>query len=233
MRYHAFACDYDSTLAHEGKVSGETLAALERLLATGRKLILVTGRELDDLLKCLPEVTMFHRVVAENGALLYDPATRQEKALAPAIPKAFVQVLRERGVENFSVGQVIISTQRPAENVVLSAIHDLGLELQTVFNRDAVMVLPAGVNKATGLTTALDALNLSAHEAVGVGDAENDHAFLSLCEFSVAVANALPTLKEHADWVTKGQDSAGGGEWIEELLANDLEARDAEVRYRY
>jgi hypothetical protein len=93
MRYHAFACDYDNTLAGEGMVAGETLALLERLLATGRKLILVTGRELDDLLNVFPEIHLFHRVVAENGALLYDPATRGEKALAPSIPQAFVQAL--------------------------------------------------------------------------------------------------------------------------------------------
>ena len=58
---------------------------------------------------------------------------------------------------------------------------------------------------------------------VAVGDAENDHAFLDTSEFSVAVANALPALKEHADWVTCGANGAGVGELIEELVANDLE----------
>ena len=38
MRYHALACDYDGTLAHNGHVAGDTLALLEKLLATGRKL---------------------------------------------------------------------------------------------------------------------------------------------------------------------------------------------------
>jgi hypothetical protein len=68
-----------------------------------------------------------------------------------------------------------------------------------IFNKDAVMVLPSGVNKATGLWAALDAMRLSPHNVVGVGDAENDQAFLRLCECSVAVANALPTVKEYAD----------------------------------
>ena len=81
MRYHALACDYDGTLARNGRVDGRTLAALERLLATGRKLILVTGRELDQLLGIFPEINLFERVVAENGALLYRPASREEKLL--------------------------------------------------------------------------------------------------------------------------------------------------------
>src|SRR5262245_3968957 len=49
MRYLALACDYDGTIAHHGRVDDDTLAALRRVRASGRKLLLVTGRELDDL----------------------------------------------------------------------------------------------------------------------------------------------------------------------------------------
>ena len=91
---------------------------------------------------------------------------------------------------------MIVATWEPHEKTVLETIRDCGLELQVIFNKGAVMVLPAGVNKATGLRAALAELNLSPHNAVGVGDAENDHAFLSICECSVAVANALPAVKD-------------------------------------
>jgi len=78
MRYFALATDYDGTLAHDGVVSATTIAALERLRASGRKLILVTGRELADLLRAFTRIDLFDRVVAENGALIYSPATREE-----------------------------------------------------------------------------------------------------------------------------------------------------------
>ena len=84
MRYHALACDYDGTLAHDGRVEAPTLAALQRLRATGRKLILVTGRELDELLAIFPETNLFDSVVAENGAVLYRPPSREVKLLASA-----------------------------------------------------------------------------------------------------------------------------------------------------
>jgi hydroxymethylpyrimidine pyrophosphatase-like HAD family hydrolase len=222
MRYHVLACDYDGTLAHDGHVDRPILAALERLLATGRKLVLVTGRELDDLLRVFPEVQLCARVVAENGALLYDPATKQEKVLCQPPPDEFVRLLCERGVRPVSTGRVIVATLHPHETTVLQTIRDLGLELQVIFNKDAVMVLPSGVNKATGLAAALAELGLSPHEAVGVGDAENDHAFLSLCECSVAVANALPAIKEDADLVTQGDHGKGVVELIERLVADDL-----------
>ncbi len=227
MRYLALACDYDGTLATHGKVDSVTLAGLERLLASGRKLLMVTGRELDDLLAIFPHAELFEWIVAENGALLYHPATRLEKVLGERPPELFTDKLKERGVGPVSVGRVIVATWEPHENTVLETIRDLGLELQVIFNKGAVMVLPAGVNKATGLVAALEAMGLSPHSVVGVGDAENDHAFLSSCECAVAVANALPLVKERADIVTAGDHGAGVVELIDELIETDLSARAA------
>ena len=121
---------------------------------------------------------------------------------------------------------MIVATWEPHEKTVLEAIRDCGLELQVIFNKGAVMVLPAGVNKATGLRAALAELNLSPHNAVGVGDAENDHAFLNICECAVAVANALPAVKERADIVTFADHGAGVTELIDEMLADDLVSRE-------
>ena len=222
MRYHALAADYDGTLAIDGRLSQQTVTALERLLASGRKLIMVTGRELDDLQSVCPYLHLFHRVVAENGAWLHRPETRDDKRLAAPPSEEFVRELERRGVRPLSVGRGIVATWEPHEKTVLEAIRDLGLELQVIFNKGAVMVLPAGVNKATGLTAALRELALSPHNVVGIGDAENDHAFLNMCECAVAVNNALPTLKARADWVTAGQRGDGVVQLIDALLEDDL-----------
>jgi HAD superfamily hydrolase (TIGR01484 family) len=222
MRYRVLACDYDGTLARDGQVDKETLEALQRFTATGRTLILVTGRELDQLISIFPEIALFARVVAENGALLYRPSTAEEKVLCKPLPKDFVAVLKARGVTSISVGRVIVATWRPHETTVLSTIRDMGLELQVIFNKDAVMVLPSGVNKATGLTAALDELGFTAQDAVGVGDAENDHSFLSLCEHTAAVANALPSVKDEVDIVLQRHHGAGVAELIDHIVTNRL-----------
>jgi len=184
--------------------------------------VLVTGRELADLLSVFAQVELFDRVVAENGALLYTPSTREHQLLADAPPSQLVDELRRRHVDPLSVGRVIVSSREPHQSTVLEAIHGLGLEHQVIFNKGAVMVLPPGINKATGLSAALTELGLSPHNTVGIGDAENDHAFLSLCEASVAVANALPLLQERADLVTAGRAGDGVAELAEALLADDL-----------
>ena len=227
MRYLALCCDYDGTIAHHGRVDEPTLAALERLRESGRKLVLVTGRELDELQTVMPRLDLFARVVAENGALLYRPETREEQPLDDPPPQSFVDKLVERGVGPISVGRVIVATWEPHENTVLKTIRDCGLELQVIFNKGAVMVLPAGVNKASGLRAALAELNLSRHNAVAVGDAENDHAFFNICECAVAVANALPAVKEKADIVTFADHGAGVAELIDEMLADDLASRES------
>lgn len=222
MRYLVLASDYDGTLAHNGRVDEPTVAALQKLLATGRRLVLVTGRELPELLGILPQIDLFEWVVAENGALLYQPSTKEEIKLAEPPPERFVKQLQARGVGPISVGRVIVATWEPHENTVLETIRDLGFEMQVIFNKGAVMVLPAGVNKAFGLKAALKQMGLSAHNAVGVGDAENDHALLRLCEFSAAVSNALLAVKETADLVTKADHGAGVTELIERMIATDL-----------
>lgn len=223
MRFLALATDYDGTLAHHGRVDDETLAGLERLLASGRDLIMVTGRRLEELADVFPHLKLFKSVVAENGALVYCPATQQWRTLAEPPPIEFAATLQERGIERLEIGRVILATWEPHETTVLEVIREQGLELQVVFNKGAVMVLPTGVNKATGLASALQDMKLSAHNVVGIGDAENDHAFLTLTECSVAVDNALQALKDRADIVTKADHGRGVVELIDHLVANDLE----------
>jgi hydroxymethylpyrimidine pyrophosphatase-like HAD family hydrolase len=227
MRYHVLAIDYDGTLARDGKVDRSTVKAMERLLASGRRLLLVTGREVDELLTIFPEVHLCACVVAENGAILYWPATQEERMLGKPPPAEFVRMLRARGVSPLSVGRVIVATWRPHESTVLETIRDLGLEMQIIFNKDAVMVLPSGVNKATGLSAALSELGFTPQETVGVGDAENDHALLGLCGCAAAVANALPALKATVDLVLHNDHGAGVAELIDRMIENDLAGLDS------
>ena len=223
MRYTAIALDYDGTIAHDGVVPPHVVAGLTRLKDSGRKLLLVTGRELDELLGIFPEIGIFDRVVAENGALLYRPATGERKGLGDPPPEEFIACLKASGMP-LSVGHTIVATIRPHEVVVLEAIANLGLEHQVIFNKGAVMVLPPGCNKASGLKHALAELGLSPRNCVAAGDGENDHALLDLAEYSVATANAVQTLKDAADRVTDDHHGDGVLEIVEGLIAHDLAA---------
>jgi HAD superfamily hydrolase (TIGR01484 family) len=224
MSIRTLATDYDGTIATHGTVDADTLAALGRLRGAGGTLLLVTGRELPQLRDVFPELGLFHLVVAENGGLLYWPDTDIEQPLCDAPEEVFVRTLRERGVAPLSVGKVIVATCEPHETTVLEVIRDLGLERQVIFNKGSVMVLPSGVNKASGLVSALEVLGIDAAAVAGVGDAENDHALLQLCGLGAAVANALPSLKDHADLVLARTHGAGVSDLIDRMLDGSLDA---------
>ena len=220
VRFEALATDYDGTIAHDGVVDQPTVDSLIRAREAGLRLIMVTGRELSDLFNTFEHCALFDRIVAENGAVLYDPATQAVKVMAGAPPPALVERLRNETVP-LSVGHAIVATVEPYEHQVLSAIHDLGLEWHVIFNKGSVMALPADVTKASGLAPALAGLGLSAERTIGVGDAENDQAFLRACGLAVAVANALPSVKEMAHVVTEGARGAGVAELIDRVLAGE------------
>jgi hypothetical protein len=225
MNFLVLATDYDGTLARDGVVQESTFRGLEKLRESGRKAVLITGRQLEDLLTVLKRPDLFEWIVAENGGLLYCPRTRESRLLAQPVPRFLPDVLRERGVHDLAAGKTIVATWRPSECTVLETLRDLGLDRQIIFNKNAVMVLPTGVNKASGLIAALGEMKISAHNVVAVGDAENDLPMLTRCECGVAVENALPSVKQEADLVTKADHGAAVEELIQHLLQDDLASR--------
>ena len=228
--FDVLATDYDGTIATHGVVDDATLAALRRVRHAGVKLVLVSGRERESLARTFAHFEIFDLMVLENGATLYDPATQNELPLCDPPRVDFVTALRDANVHPLSVGNVIVATVEPHEIVVLETIRALGLEYQVIFNKGAVMVLPPGVNKASGLKRGLAYLGLAAERAVAVGDAENDHALLELAGIGAAVSNALQSLKDRADFVATRDHGAGVAELIEAMLAGNLARRPRMMR---
>lgn len=222
QRLLAMATDYDGTLAEDGHVLESTAAAVTRLRESGRRVLMVTGRELPELHSVCPYVSLFNVIVAENGAVLYWPETEREEVLCSPIPPDFIAEMNRQEVRPFSVGRSIFATWRPHEFVVQATIDRLGMHYHIIFNKRAVMVLPNNVNKASGMSAALARLGLLSSQVVGVGDAENDLSFLRLCGVSAAVANALPSVKQECDLITLADHGLGVEELIDRLIADEL-----------
>ena len=221
MKYRLLATDYDGTIAHHGAVDAATVEALQKFKDSGRKVILVTGREIPDLHSVFSETSIFDLIVAENGALLFWPQSKLEKPVAPPPPKEFPELLRKKAVNTLSVGHAIVATMDTYEQPVREAIAELKLDAEIIPNKGSLMVLPRGIDKGFGLAAALRELKIDPSEVVAVGDAENDHSLLRGAGFSAAVANALPELKAHASWVTPSGHGTGVRELIERILKED------------
>jgi hydroxymethylpyrimidine pyrophosphatase-like HAD family hydrolase len=221
MLYQALATDYDGTIATAGRLPAATRAALLRWRESGRALVLVTGRELNDLTRVCPELDLFDLVVVENGAVLHRPLTAETVLLCEPVADELLLGLRRAGVP-FGVGRAILATARTHADAVSRLAIELGVGVSLSYNKSSVMILPAGVDKASGLEAALAELGLEAAATVGVGDAENDLAFMAVCGLAVAVANALPDVRSSAGRTTVGAEGEGVVELVDGLLVADV-----------
>jgi hydroxymethylpyrimidine pyrophosphatase-like HAD family hydrolase len=213
--FRAVAVDYDGTLA-DGRVKPDTLAALAEARARQIRVIVVTGRIMSELQAVFPDAwDHVDAIVAENGAVLASPAG--VRLLAAPVDRSVSARLHARGVAHRS-GQVLVACAAADEPAASEVIRELGLDCRLVRNRGELMILPAGVTKGAGLTEALADMGLSRHNAIGVGDAENDYSLLDACEIGVAVANAVDAIRAHADVVLSSPDGQG----VAELLRGPL-----------
>ncbi len=80
-KFAILVCDYDGTLATRETAGSQTIEALMSASEAGTRLVLATGRELPDIRRVLPEIELFQWVVAENGAVLFEPATGVKEVL--------------------------------------------------------------------------------------------------------------------------------------------------------
>jgi hypothetical protein len=205
--FRAVAVDFDGTLAEGGRPDTGVLEALGEVRARGLRVVLVTGRILAELRNTFPDVDEHaDAVVGENGAVVTGPAGTRLLALPVTEKLAAALAARDVGCRR---GEVLVACGGDNEHVVLDEVRRLGVDYQLVRNRSELMVLPAGVSKGIGLVEALGDLGLSAHNAIAIGDAENDHALLEAAEVGVAVANAVDSIKHHADAVLDLPDGAG------------------------
>ncbi len=222
MDYQVLATDFDGTLARHALVEPGTVSALQRLRDSGRHALLVTGREIRELKEVFPRLDLFDTIVAENGALLYNPAADAFQLLCPPASRPFADALRQRNVTPLFIGHAIIASQEPYESVMAEVIRDLRLPLRLIPNKGSIMALPDGINKASGLRAALRLHNWPSAQTIAIGDGENDHDLLAAAGFAAAVNNAVPALKERADYVTTASHGAGVVELINLWLSGKL-----------
>jgi hydroxymethylpyrimidine pyrophosphatase-like HAD family hydrolase len=182
----------------------------------GMALILVTGRTLDHVAAEFPFEELCEAIVAENGAVVYYPRRDEVSLPFGRLDPAFLKRVESMGVR-LERGLAIASTWIPQDEGVLKALREIRSGAVVEYNRDAVMILPAGATKGTGLLVALQELGYSPHNVVACGNAENDRSLFEVVELGVAVANAQPAAKLAADAVLSQENGAGV-----ELLIKDL-----------
>jgi hydroxymethylpyrimidine pyrophosphatase-like HAD family hydrolase len=221
MKFSVLALDFDGTIARAEALDGDVRQAIAGLRGLGIVVILVTGRILDDLRRVTGGLHFVDAVVAENGAVVEFPASGYTtRNGTPPHPK-FLEALRQVGIR-FEAGTVVVEADAADAHGILTIIRRLELPLAIAFNRGRLMVLPQTISKATGLRQALAILRLSPRNAVGIGDAENDHELLQVCEIGVAVGWGSDVLKAMADYVLPGDGPPAVADYVRNLATTRL-----------
>jgi hydroxymethylpyrimidine pyrophosphatase-like HAD family hydrolase len=216
VRFEVLVLDYDGTIADQGRLDPGVRQAIGEVRARGVTVVIATGRILDDLRRLTGDLRFVDAIVAENGAVLAFPGSGRSAVLASQPPAELLDALRAHGVQ-VDIGTCVIEADARTAPEVLAAIRELELPQVLIFNRGRLMVLPSGVNKATGLREALRTLRLSPHNAIAIGDAENDHDLLEVCEIGTAVAWGSNALKARADEILEGTGPAAVAAYIRDL----------------
>jgi hydroxymethylpyrimidine pyrophosphatase-like HAD family hydrolase len=216
MKFSVLALDYDGTIAMDGRFDSRVRDTIGEIRRRGIIVALVTGRRLDDLKQVAGDLTCFDVIVAENGATLEYPSSGRHVVLGRAPHPAFLQELKRRGIP-FITGESVVEADAQWAGPMLEAIRALEQPLALAFNRDRLMVLPPAIGKSTGLRQALSALRLSVHNAVAIGDAENDHDLLDACEVGAAVGWGSGALRAVADEVIDGAGPAAVAQYIRQV----------------
>jgi hydroxymethylpyrimidine pyrophosphatase-like HAD family hydrolase len=218
MRIRVLALDFDNTIAVNDRLDHDVAAVLQKARGSGVLRVLVTGRILSDLLPLLPSPDLFDAIVAENGAVLQLAHDPHPIALSRGPDAALVAELNRRSIAH-RCGICIVEAAAATSHDVLTIVQTLGLPHGISFNRDRLMVLPYGVSKAEGLREAVWRLGASLHNALTIGDAENDQPLLDACEIGVAVGWGSEALKRCADQIIQGSGPPAVAAYIRDLLA--------------
>lgn len=216
MTFAALALDYDGTIATDGRFHPGVRHAIGAVRRQGVAVILVTGRRRSELRQVAGDLSCFDAVVGENGAVLEFPSNGRLVKLGRAPSPDVVREIARAGID-INVGESVIEAEADAAPVILNVIRRLEQPLVIVFNRDRLMVLPQGISKSTGLREALSALELSIHDTIGIGDAENDFDLLDKCAVGVTVAWGSSALRAVADEVIEGSDPGAVAAYISHL----------------
>ena len=93
----------------------------------------------------------------------------------------------------------------------------------SVFRSEAyhLEILPAGIDKGSGLLKTLDYLGIPREEAISCGDYDNDIPMNEAAGLGVAMANGCPEIKEKADYITLSNEQDGVALVIEKFMLEE------------
>ena len=237
--------DLDDTTVLHGKENLPSPRVTEAIARAKEKIhvCVVTARTLKDAIPVINHLTLSGPCVFTNGTQVYDPETKKvvHEVLLPydVIPEIrkicntlHVQTMLyngEKDTEEYEPeSQKVLSIYVPrieperADSVVeaLGVISGINVQKLAAWDKRymSIDITNKKASKLYGILEVARILHIKTEDIIGVGDGYNDFPLLMACGLKIAMGNAVPELKEIADFIAPSVYDDGVATVIEKFV---------------
>jgi HAD superfamily hydrolase (TIGR01484 family) len=252
MKYKALMLDIDGTIIPYRKDALPSLRVKEAIRKAHEKVkvCLATGRPYFMVKHLIEYLDLHGLVIMNDGAQVMDSKTKKiyyERQLDISDAKKACDILHNAGVEFLihDSGKDFVyskrySPQKPFNifslksyeesfaDTVIDALSDIPTIKvnKTHFgkkNQVGFLISHAEATKLHGIFEVAKIWNITTEEIIGVGDSGNDFQLLMASGLKVAMGNALPELKDIADYIAPSVTEDGVADVIEKFILNEVD----------
>ncbi|MCK4809115.1 MAG: glycosyltransferase [Candidatus Aenigmarchaeota archaeon] len=218
----AIITDYEQTITDKIPADDFNETDIDRgMLRSMRKLnidlILATGRNIRYVKKMCKRFTGWRCIVAENGAVIYFPATKKTITINTYYMTRAKKIIKNLNLPGTMAGKVIVRARAVDEQIIKEKLGKLNEKVSIIKNADEIMIVPINVDKGLGLRIAMRYLNIDMDKTVVIGNGENSQSMFMNPGIKIALFNAAEKLKKLADHVTKNTSTRGMRELIAQI----------------
>lgn len=158
-------------------------------------------------------------LVAANAVYaLLDHGESQYTLVAPhGMPFLFYRADEYRDAKTDAIYKGAIAVKPTLVDQLQSNLNIEGVDI-TRSRRQLLELMPAGINKRVGLERLLKHLGYGTENLMVFGDEENDREMMLFAGLSVAVGNAIPSIKAIADRVTDTNEENGVANFLKKYF---------------
>ena len=226
--------DIAGTLTDEKRrIYPEVIYALRRLESAGIPVSIVTGVAFMAAYKLAQYMGLSGPVIAENGAVVYDPVLRRRFFVGDSElgRKAINLIVKKLGLTPSFLNRYrdVDFIFEKNENLDVERIRELceenNLDVRVSDSKFLIHVCDKRVNKGRGLMEACRIRKIPLSKVAAIGDSWTDIDMLKVVGLPIAVLNSPEELKKLAKVVTSKPDGEGVIEVIDEYLLGDKMGR--------
>ena len=221
--------DVDGTLLDRDGFHEELVTLARRVDRDVMPVSLASGRTLPNVTPIMQAIGCSGFIVAENGGMVWDSiegheirslsdGSRAKDAAEWLATK--IEGLDPRGIESNRWRETEwCLSETDSFDLMKTLIADSEWsDLEVVSTGFAIHIASPGLNKALGLSIALQQRGIDPKRVIACGDAPNDLPMFDLVGFSVAVSDIYQDVVSSADTITEQKGKSGSIELLKALL---------------